>query len=153
MCAAIGERSDMMHECCENVALLFFAFLTERMPCQVSVTNPTPRATVSRVLIVAAREVIVVPLHCFLVHLAITAFSVRKIRTARHAAWSFRLSRHLHYLPSYRFHRMQKEHRRSCAPCFFQFILYHRNNVKIYENFPTTAKLCSALPCSPSTFR
>ena len=143
----------MMHECCENIALLFFAFLTERMPCQVSVTNPTPRATVSRVLIVAAREVIVVPLHCFLVHLAITAFSVRKIRTTRHAAWSFRLSRHLHHLPSYRFHRIQKEHRRSCAPCFFQFILYHRNNVKIYENFPTTAKFCSALPCSPSTFR
>ena len=153
MRATVRERPDVMHKRRENVSAPLLAALAKWMRCQVSIANPAPCSAVSLVLIVAAREVIVVPLHCFLVHLAITAFSVRKIRTARHAAWSFRLSRHLHHLPSYRFHRMQKEHRRSCAPCFFQFILYHRNNVKIYENFPTTAKLCSALPCSPSTFR
>ena len=45
-------------------------------------------------LIVAARKVLVVLLHCFLVRLAVTAFPVGKIRTARHAAGSFRLSRH-----------------------------------------------------------
>jgi len=33
-------------------------------------------------LIVAARKVLVVLLHCFLVRLAVTAFSVGKIRTA-----------------------------------------------------------------------
>ena len=153
MCATVGERSDVMHKRRENVSALLFAFLTERVPCQVSVTNPAPRAAIPLVLIVPTCEVLIVSLHRLLVRLAITAFSICKIRTARHAAWSFRLSRHLHYLPSYRFHRIQKEHRRSCAPCFFQFILYHRNNVKIYENFPTTAKLCSALPCSPSTLR
>ena len=153
MCAAPRNWSNVMHKRRKDISPPLFTHLTERMPCQMSVTNPAPRAAISRVLIVAACEVIVVPLHCFLVHLAITAFSVCKIRTARHAAGTLRFSRHLHYLPSYRFHRIQKEHRRSCAPCFFQFILYHRNNVKIYENFPTTAKLCSALPCSPSTFR
>ena len=153
MCAAVGERSNMMHKRRENISALFFAFLTERMPCQVSVTNPAPRAAIPLVLIVPACEAVIMPLHRLLMNVTIAAFSVCEIRTARHAAWSFRLSRHLHHLPSYRFHRIQKEHRRSCAPCFFQFILYHRNNVKIYENFPTTVKLCSALPCSPSTFR
>ena len=153
MCATARERLDMMHERRENVSPLLFAFLTERMPCQMSVTNPAPRAAIPLVLIVAAREVVVMSLHCFLVRLTVTAFSVRKIRTSCHAAGTFLLFRHLHLLPSYRLHCIQKEHRRSCAPCFFQFILYHSNNVKIYENFPTTAKLCSALPCSPSTFR
>ena len=151
--AAVGERSNMMHKCRKDVSALLFTHLTERMPRQVSISNPAPYAAIPLVLIVATGKMLVMSLHDFLVRLTVAALSVREIRTARHAAWSFRLSRHLHNLPSYRFHRIQKEHCRSCAPCFFQFILYHRNNVKIYENFPTTAKLCSALPCSPSTFR
>ena len=146
MCATVGERSDMMHECCENISALLLAFLTERMPRQMTVTNPAPYAAIPLVLIVPTCEVLVMSLHNFLVRLAITAFSVRKIRTARHAAGTFLLFRHLHLLPSYRLRCIQKEHRRSCAPCFFQFILYHGTNMKIYENFPTTAKLCSALP-------
>ena len=153
MCATARERLDMMHKRRENVSPLLFAFLTEWMPRQVSISNPTPYAAIPLVLIVATGKMLVMSLHDFLVRLTVAVLSVREVRTARHAAWSFRLSRHLHHLPSCRFHRIQKEHRRSCAPCFFQFILYHRNNMKIYENFPTTAKLCSALPCSPSTFR
>lgn len=152
MCAAVSKRSDMMDERCANVSPPLFAHLTERMPRQMTVTNPAPYATISLVLIVPTREVVVMSLHNFLVCLAITAFSVRKIRTSCHAAGTFLLFRHMHLLPS-RLRCIQKEHRRSCAPCFFQFILYHRNNMKIYENFLTTAKLCSALPCNPSTFR
>ena len=153
MRATIGERLDVMHECRENVSALLFALLAERMPRQVSVANPTPYAAIPLVLIVAAREVLVVSLHDFLMYLTVTAFSICEIRTSCHAAGTFLLFRHLHLLPSYLLHCIQKEHRRSCAPCFFQFILYHRNNMKIYENFPTTAKLCSALPCNPSIFR
>ena len=144
--AAVGERSNMMHKRRENISALLFALLAERMPCQMSVTNPAPYAAIPLVLIVPTREVVVMSLHNFLVRLAITAFSVRKIRTARHAAGTFLLFRHMHLLPSYRSRCIQKEHRRSCAPCFFQFILYHGTNMKIYENFPTPAKLCSALP-------
>ena len=115
MCAAVGERSNVMHKSRKNISALFFAFLTERIPCQISITNPAPRATISFVLIVPACEAVIMPLHRLLVNVTIAAFSVCEIRAARHAAWSFRLSRHLHHLPSYRFHRIQKEHRRSCA--------------------------------------
>ena len=142
-----------MHKRRENVSPLLLAALAKWMRCQIAVTNPAPYAAIPLVLIVATREVLVVSLHDFLMYLTVTAFSICEIRTSCHAAGTFLLFRHLHLLPSYRLHGIQKEHRRSCAPCFFQFILYHRNNMKIYENFPTTAKLCSALPCSPSIFR
>ena len=94
MCAAVGERSDMMDERCKDISALLFAHLTERMPCQVAVTNPAPRAAIPLVLIVASHEVVIVSLHNFLVRLTVTAFSIRKVRTACHAAGSFRLSRH-----------------------------------------------------------
>lgn len=45
-------------------------------------------------LIVAARKVLVVLLHCFLVRLTVTAFPVGKIRTARHAVGTLWLSGH-----------------------------------------------------------
>lgn len=48
----------------------------------MTATNPAPYIDVSLMLIVAARKVLVVLLHCFLVRLAVTAFSVGKIRTA-----------------------------------------------------------------------
>ena len=83
-----------MHKCREDISALFFAFLAERMPCQVAVTNPAPRAAIPLVLIVTARESFVVPLHRFLVRLTVTAFSVCKIRTACHATGTLRLSRH-----------------------------------------------------------
>ena len=94
MRATIGERLDVMHECRENVSALLFALLTERMPFQVSVANPAPRTTVPLVLIVATREALIMPLHRFLVRLAVAAFSIRKVRTARHAAGTLRFSRH-----------------------------------------------------------
>ena len=94
MRATIDERLDVMHECRENVSALLFALLAERMPRQVSVANPTPYAAIPLVLIVAAREVVIVSLHDFLVHLAVAALSVREVRTPRHAAGSLRLSRH-----------------------------------------------------------
>ena len=94
MCAAVGERSDMMDERCKDISALLFAHLTERMPCQVAVTNPAPRAAIPLVLIVPTCEVVIVSLHNFFVRLTVTAFSIRKIRTACHAAGTFRLSRH-----------------------------------------------------------
>ena len=92
--AAVGERSDMMDERRKDISALLFAHLTERMPCQMSVTNPAPRAAIPLVLIVPTREILVVSLHNFFVLLAVAAFSVCKIRTACHAAGTFRLSRH-----------------------------------------------------------
>ena len=60
----------------------------------MTVTDPAPCADVSLMLIVAARKVLVVLLHCFLVRLAVTAFPVGKIRTARHAVGTLWLSGH-----------------------------------------------------------
>lgn len=92
--AAVGERSNMMHKRRKDVSALLFTHLTERMPRQVSISNPAPRAAIPLVLIVAAHEVVVMPLHRFLVRLAVAAFSVRKVRAACHAAGTLRLSRH-----------------------------------------------------------
>ena len=94
MCAAVGERLDVMDERCANVSPLFFAHLTERMPCQVTVTNPAPYAAIPLMLIVPAHKMLVMSLHDFLVLLAVAAFSVCKVRTARHAAGTLRLSWH-----------------------------------------------------------
>ena len=94
MRATVGERSNMMHKRRKDVSASFLAHLTERMPRQMSVTNTSPHAAIPLVLIVAAREVLVVSLHDFLVRLAVAAFSVCKIRTACHSAGTFRLSRH-----------------------------------------------------------
>ena len=94
MRATVGERLDVMDKRRENVSALLFAHLTERMPCQMTITNPAPRAAIPLVLIVATSEVVVMPLHRFLVRLAITALSVREVRTVRHTAGSLRFSRH-----------------------------------------------------------
>ena len=94
MCATLRKRLDMMDERRKDISALLFAHLTERMPCQMSVTNPAPRAAIPLVLIVAARESFVVSLHNFFVLLAVAAFSVCKIRASRHAAGTLRLSRH-----------------------------------------------------------
>ena len=94
MCSTITERLDVMHKRREDVSALLFALLAERMPRQVSVANPAPYAAIPLVLIVAAREVVVMTLHNFLVDLTVTAFSIRKVRTACHAAGSFRFTGH-----------------------------------------------------------
>ena len=83
-----------MHECRKDVSALLFALLAERMPRQVSISNPAPRTAIPLVLIVPARKVLVVSLHDFLVLLAVAAFSVCEIRTSRHAAGTLRFSRH-----------------------------------------------------------
>ena len=84
----------MMDERCANVSPPLFAHLTERMPRQMTISNPAPYAAIPLVLIVPTREVVVVSLHRFLVLLAVAAFSIRKVRTTRHAAGSLRLSWH-----------------------------------------------------------
>ena len=84
----------MMHKRRENVSAPFFALLAERMPCQMTITNPAPRAAIPLVLIVPTREMVIVSLHNFFVRLAVAAFSICKIRTARHAAGALRFSRH-----------------------------------------------------------
>ena len=83
-----------MHECRENISPLLLATLTKWIPYQMTITNPAPRAAIPLVLIVPACEVLVMSLHRFLVLLAVAAFSIRKVRTARHAAGSLRLSWH-----------------------------------------------------------
>ena len=83
-----------MHKCRKDVSALLFTHLTERMPRQVSISNPAPYAAIPLVLIVATGKMLVMPLRDFLVHLAVAALSVREVRAARHAAGSLRLSRH-----------------------------------------------------------
>ena len=94
MRATIGERLDVMHECRENVSALLFTLLAERMPRQMTVTDFLPRTSVSLMLIVATSEVVIMPLHRFFVRLTVATLSIREVRTACHAAGSFRLSRH-----------------------------------------------------------
>ena len=94
MRATVREWTYVMHECRENVSAVLFTLLAERIPRQMSVTNPAPYAAIPLVLIVAAREVVIIPLHRFLVRLAVAAFSIRQVRTACHAAGALRLSRH-----------------------------------------------------------
>lgn len=94
MRASVREWTNVMDKRRKDVSALLFTHLTERTPRQVSITNPAPCSAVPLVLIVAAREVVVMTLHNFLVGLTVTAFSIRKVRTTRHTARSLRLSRH-----------------------------------------------------------
>lgn len=94
MRATIGERLDMMHKRRKDVSALLFTHLTERMPRQVSISNPTPRTAIPLVLIVPAREAVIMSLHDFLVRLAVAALPVRKVRAACHTAGAFRFTGH-----------------------------------------------------------
>lgn len=94
MRATIDERLDVMHKRRKDISALLFAHLTKRIPRQVTVANPAPCTTVSLVLIVPAREAVIMSLHDFLVRLTVATLSVRQVRAARHAAGTFRLSRH-----------------------------------------------------------
>ena len=69
-------------------------------------------------------KMLVMFLHDFLVRLTVTAFSVGKIRTACHAAWSLRLSRH-HCSPSKKPSRRISSPRRLTSFLFLLSISYH----------------------------
>ena len=84
----------MMDERRKDISALLFAHLTERMPRQMTISNPAPCAAISGVLIVPTREVVIASLHHFFVRLTVTAFPVCKVRTACHTTGAFRLSRH-----------------------------------------------------------
>ena len=94
MRAAIAERLDVMHKRRRHEASVRSAHLTQRLSCQMPVTNPAPRAAVSLVLPVAASESFVVPLHRLLVFIAVAALPVREIGTAAVTTWTFRFPRH-----------------------------------------------------------
>ncbi len=94
MRATVREGLDVMHERCENISALLFTLLTQWMCCQMAVTNASPCAAVSLVLIVATSEAVIMTLHGFLMRLAVAALPVCKVRTARHAAGALRPSRH-----------------------------------------------------------
>ena len=94
MCAAVGDWSNVMHKRREDVSAPLLAALAERIPRQMTVANPAPCASIPLVLIVATGKMLVMSLHDFLVLLAVAAFSVSKVRTACHAAGSFRFTGH-----------------------------------------------------------
>ena len=94
MRATVREGRDVMHKRREDVSAPLFAALAKWMRCQVSVTDFLPRTSVSLMLIVATSEVVIMPLHRFFVRLTVATLSIREVRTACHAAGSFRLSRH-----------------------------------------------------------
>ena len=83
-----------MHKRREDVSALLFALLAERMHRQVTVANPTPRTAIPLVLIVPAREAVIMSLHDFLVRLTVATLPVREIRAARHAAGTLRFTGH-----------------------------------------------------------
>ena len=94
MRATVRDWTNVMHKRRKDVSASLLAALAKRMPRQVTVANPAPCTAVSLVLIVPAHEMLVMSLHNFFVRLAVAAFSIRKVRAARHTAGSFRLSRH-----------------------------------------------------------
>ena len=94
MRASVREWTNVMDKRREDVSALLLAGLAEWMPCQVSVTNPAPRAAIPLVLIVATSESFVVSLHNFFVRFTVTAFSIRKIRTSCHSTRALWFSRH-----------------------------------------------------------
>ena len=94
MRAAIAERLDVMHERRRHEASARSAHLTQRLSCQMPVANLSPHTAVPLVLSVAASKTFVVPLHRFLVLIAVAALAVREIGTACHAARAFRFPRH-----------------------------------------------------------
>ena len=73
MRAAIAERLDVMHERRRHEASARSAHLTQRLSCQMPVANLSPYAAVPLVLSVAASKTFVVPLHRFLVLIAVAA--------------------------------------------------------------------------------
>ena len=77
MCATVRNRLDVVHKRRENISALLFTHLTERMPRQVSISNPAPYATIPLVLIVATGKMLVMSLHDFLVRLTVAALPVR----------------------------------------------------------------------------
>ena len=94
MRAAIAERLDVMHERRRHKASVLFAHLAQRFSCQMPVTNLSPHTAVPLVLSVAASKTFVVPLHWFLMLLAVAALAARQIGTATVATWAFRFPRH-----------------------------------------------------------
>ena len=94
MRAAIAERLDVMHERRRDEASVRSAHLTQRFSCQISVANLSPHTAVPLVLSVAASKTFVVPLHRFLMLLAVAALAVRQIGTAAVAARTLRFPRH-----------------------------------------------------------
>ena len=127
MRATIGERLDMMHERREDVSTPLLAALAKWMRCQVSIANPAPCSAVSLVLIVAAREILVVSLHDFLVCLTVTALSICEIRTACHAAGTFRLSRHCTSPSKKPSRRIASPRRLNQFSIFAECIISHRS--------------------------
>ena len=117
MRAAVSNLFDVMHECRANISALVLAPLAERMECYVPIANPSPRAPVSLLPVVAAREVLVMPLHGLLVFVTVPALTVRKTWTPCHAAGSFRLPRHPSHAPSYD----KIPQRRGSLPFFARF--------------------------------
>ena len=103
MRAAIAERLDVMHERRRHEASVLFAHLAPRFSCQMPVTNLSPHTAVPLVLSVAASKTFVVPLHRFLMLLAVAALAARQIGTAAVATWAFRVPRHR--FPHQRSHR------------------------------------------------
>ena len=127
MCAALRNRSDVIHKRCANVSPLLFAHLTERMTCQMSVTNPAPLTSVPLVLIVAAHKILVMSLHNFFVRLAVAALSVREVRTPRHAAGSLRLSWHCTSPSKKPSRRITSPRRLNQFSIFAECIISHRS--------------------------
>ena len=94
MRAAIAKRLDVMPERRRHKASVLFAHLAQRFSCQMPVTNLSPHTAVPLVLSVAASKTFVVPLHRFLMLLAVAALAAHQIGTATVATWAFRFPRH-----------------------------------------------------------
>ena len=125
MRAAVSNLFDVMHECRANISALVLAPLAERMECYVPIANPSPRAPVSLLPVVAAREVLVMPLHGLLVFLTVPALTVSKAWTPCHATGALWLSRHPSHAPSYDFRAYKKSTAAAVPLCFSAYTIAH----------------------------
>ena len=86
---SIGKWFHMMHQRCHGRSPQPKALLAERMRRDVSVADFLPRTSVPLMLIVATREMLVVPLHHAPMFLAVARPAVGQIRTATVSAGAF----------------------------------------------------------------
>lgn len=95
---AICDGLHMMYQCCHGSFAQPKTLFAKRMRRDVSVADFPPRISISFMLIVAAGEMLVMPLHHAPVFLAVARSAVGQIRTATISAGAFRFRWHEFHL-------------------------------------------------------
>lgn len=92
--ATLCQGLDMMHQFGLNKPSLALAYLAQRMATDVAVPNPAPSFIVTRVVVVATGEVVVVPLHHLPMVFAVATLVVGQLGATTVSAWSLMFHGH-----------------------------------------------------------